>query len=188
MPRLSDTICADHKDLKSYYDQIVQAEDEDEQSRWQNMLTWELARHVVGEEIVLYPALKQHLNEDAAEDRQQHQMIKEKLAVFQNLKARDPRFVPTMAILMDDLAAHVIHEERVDLINLESAISEEESNNLAVSFDRTKDFVPTRAHPSAPDRPPYQTAVGLITAPLDYLQDLFRKWPDSEFTPNAPAE
>lgn len=83
---------------------------------------------------------------------------------------------------MDDLTAHVNHEEKVDLTNLETAISADESKRLALSFDRTKHFVPTRAHPSAPDRPPYQTAVGLITAPLDYLQDLFRKWPD------VPAE
>lgn len=73
-----------------------------------------------------------------------------------------------MAVLMGDLAAHVKHEG-VDLKNLEKCISADESRRLAASFDRTKHFVPTRAHPSAPDRP-YQTA-GLITAPLDYLQD-----------------
>ncbi|KAJ5949325.1 hemerythrin HHE cation binding domain-containing protein [Penicillium verhagenii] len=179
MNRISDTICADHHDLKSYYDRIMHADDPDEQTRWQNMFTWELARHVVGEELVLYPALKQHLHEDAAEDRQQHQTIKEELAVFQTLQSTDPRFIPTMAVLMSDLAAHVNHEG-VDLSNLESRITTEESQRLAASFDRTKHFVPTRAHPSAPDRPPYQTAVGLITAPLDYLQDLFRKWPDNE--------
>lgn len=85
---------------------------------------------------------------------------------------------------MGDLAAHVNHEG-VDLSNLETCITADESKRLAASFDRTKHFVPTRAHPSAPDRPPYQTAVGLITAPLDYLQDLFRKWPES---PDGPME
>ncbi|KAJ5700981.1 HHE domain protein [Penicillium malachiteum] len=190
MSRISDVICNDHKDLKAYYQRILQAEDEDEQTRWQNMLTWELARHVVGEELVLYPALKKHLQEDAVEDHQKHQMIKDKLAVFQSLRSDDPRFMPTVAVLMDDLAAHVTHEEKIDLTNLEGAISEEESKRLALSFERTKHFVPTRAHPSAPDRPPYQTAIGLITAPLDYLQDLFRKWPEPEETldHDAPQE
>ncbi|KAJ5532997.1 HHE domain protein [Penicillium frequentans] len=184
MDRISDAICADHRELKSYYDRIVQAEDPDEQTRWQNMFTWELARHVVGEELVLYPALKKHLNEEATADRQQHQTIKEELAVFQTLPSTDPRFIPTLAVLMGDLAAHVNHEG-VDLSNLETCITADESKRLAASFDRTKHFVPTRAHPSAPDRPPYQTAVGLITAPLDYLQDLFRKWPES---PDGPME
>lgn len=75
MDRITDAICADHRDLKSYHDRIVQTEDPDEQTRWQNMLTWELARHVVGEELVLYPALEKHLRDDAAEDRQQHQTV-----------------------------------------------------------------------------------------------------------------
>ncbi|KAJ5659923.1 HHE domain protein [Penicillium longicatenatum] len=178
MDRISDTICADHRKLKSYYDRIIHAEDGEEQTRWQNMFTWELARHIAGEELVLYPALKKHLHDDAAEDRQQHhQTIKEELAVFQNLKSTDPCFIPTLSVLMGDLAAHVNHEG-VELKNLETNMTPGESKRLAASFDRTKHFVPTRAHPSAPDRPPYQKAVGLITAPLDYLQDLFRKWPE----------
>ena len=116
-----------------------------------------------------------------------HLQIKERLAVFQSLPCSDPRFLPIITMLMDDLAAHVYKEEKVNLIKLENAITAEESERLALSFERTKFFVPTRAHPNAPDRPPYQTAVGLITAPLDYLQDVFRKWPDEEFNP-VPLE
>ncbi|KAJ6090315.1 hypothetical protein N7486_009130 [Penicillium sp. IBT 16267x] len=72
MDRISDMICADHRDLKSYYDRIIHTEDADEQTRWQNMFTWALARHVVGEELVLYPALNKHLHQDGAKDGQQH--------------------------------------------------------------------------------------------------------------------
>lgn len=89
---------------------------------------------------------------------------------------------------MEDLEKHVRHEESVELANLENAIPSHESVRLARSFDRTKHFVPTRAHPGAPTQPPYQTAVGLITAPLDYLQDLFRKWPENEETQHGPSE
>lgn len=39
-------------------------------------------------------------------------------------------------------------------------------------------FVPTRSHPSAPDRPPFETAMGLLAAPIDRLMDMFRKFPD----------
>lgn len=90
-------------------------------------------------------------------------------------------------MLMDDLAKHMHDEETIDLVKLEGAITPEESNALAKSFGRTKMFVPTRAHPSAPDKPPYETAFGLMTAPLDRLQDLFRKWPD-ETSPNSDLE
>jgi hypothetical protein len=43
--------------------------------------------------------------------------------------------------------------------------------------NRTKKFVPTHSHPNAPDKPPFETVVGLMTAPLDKLQDVFKKFP-----------
>ena len=75
MHRITDAICADHQKLKSYHDEVVHAEDDDEQTRYQNMFTWELARHVVGEELVLYPALDKYLRESVTEDRRQHQTV-----------------------------------------------------------------------------------------------------------------
>lgn len=109
--------------------------------------------------------------------------IKEKLQVFQDMNYSDPRFIPTMTILMDELRAHVHNtEEMMDLVKLENAVTAEESQRLAQSFDRTKSFAPTRAHPSMPDRPPYATLGTLLTAPVDHLQDLFRRWPEGEFS------
>lgn len=49
-------------------------------------------------------------------------------------------------------------------------------------FERTKMFAPTRAHPSAPNKPPFETVVGLITAPLDKLRDVFRTFPEDIHT------
>ena len=51
---------------------------------------------------------------------------------------------------------------------------------MAKSFGRTKMFVPTRSHPSAGEHPPFETVMGLLTAPFDHLSDLFRKFPDEE--------
>lgn len=34
-----------------------------------------------------------------------------------------------------------------------------------------------RSHPSAPDKPPFETVVGLMTAPVDKLINLFNKFP-----------
>lgn len=99
------------------------------------------------------------------------------------MSCSDPRFIPTVTILMDELKAHVYNEETMDLVKLENAVTAEESERLARSFGRTKYLAPTRAHPEMPDRPPYETAVGLLTAPLDHLQDLFREWPEREFSP-----
>ncbi|RMJ25297.1 hypothetical protein PHISP_03829 [Aspergillus sp. HF37] len=191
MSRISDTIKQDHREIESYYKGILSTQDSDEQTRYQNMFTWELARHSVGEELVVYPAMEKYLrdgSEATEKDRQEHQKVKEQLKKFQDMYCTDSQFIPTIRILMSVLSNHISDEETVDLVKLEEAITPEESDRLARSFSRTKMFVPSRSHPSAPNKPPYETAVGLMTAPLDHLADLFRKWPDEALTPNPSME
>ena len=60
---------------------------------------------------------------------------------------------------------------------IEGKLSGDESEQLVTSFKRTKMFIPTRSHPSAPDKPPFETVAGLLAAPIDHLRDLFRKFP-----------
>ncbi|PIG82585.1 HHE domain protein [Aspergillus arachidicola] len=163
----------------------------DEQTRYQNLFTWELARHSIGEELVIYPALEKHVANGkslAEKDRKEHQSVKEQLKKFQNLKASDADFIPTLEALMKDLAPHIKEEESTDLPALEESLTPEESEKLSKSFGRTKMFVPSRSHPSAPSKPPYETVVGLLAAPIDHLADLFRKWPDTSTMPNPSTE
>jgi hypothetical protein len=88
--------------------------------------------------------------------------------------------MPTIKTLYKDLAQHIKEEEQDDLPKLEEALAEGDSRALANSFERTKKFVPTRSHPNAPDKPPFETAIGLMTAPLDKLMDAFRKFPQDD--------
>jgi hypothetical protein len=89
---------------------------------------------------------------------------------------------------MKDLDQHIKEEENDDLPALEKAISVSESQSLAKSFGRTKAFVPSRSHPSAPSKPPFETIVGLLTAPIDHLGDVFRKFPDETVSPNPSTK
>lgn len=100
----------------------------------------------------------------------------------------DPQFIPTLEALMKDLSQHIKEEETEDLPRLEEVLSQEESEKYSKSFGRTKMFVPSRSHPSAPDKPPFETVVGLLTAPIDHLADLFRKWPDTAGMPNPSTK
>lgn len=79
--------------------------------------------------------------------------VKEMLHKFQQLSPSDSEFEPTIKKLMSDLAEHIKEEESEDLVKLEQAVPNSESHTLAASFKRTKMFVPTRSHPSAPDKP-----------------------------------
>ncbi|KNG89554.1 hypothetical protein ANOM_001933 [Aspergillus nomiae NRRL 13137] len=190
-PRVSDAIKEDHRELEQYYDRITQSTDQDEQTRYQNLFTWELARHSIGEELVIYPAMEKNVANGKAlaeKDRREHQSVKEQLKKFQNLNASDAEFIPTLKALMEDLVSHIKEEEATDLPALEESLSPEESEKLSESFGRTKMFVPSRSHPSAPSKPPYETAVGLLAAPIDHLADLFRKWPETSTMPNPSTE
>ncbi|OJJ05016.1 hypothetical protein ASPVEDRAFT_44561 [Aspergillus versicolor CBS 583.65] len=190
-PTITDAITKDHRELEDYYNKILSASTDKEKTQWQNQFTWELARHSIGEELVVYPVFEKSLADGQAmadKDRREHNSVKEELKKFQNMKATDPEFESTIKALMADLSSHIKEEEQQDLPKLEDAISREESEKLSTSFGRTKIFVPSRSHPSAPDKPPFETAVGLLAAPIDHLADLFRTWPHTSGMPNPSSK
>jgi hypothetical protein len=77
---ISEAITKDHRELKEYYNEIVNNPDDiDHQTRYGNQFTWELARHSVAEELLVYPALEKYLGdkgkEHADHDRQEHHKV-----------------------------------------------------------------------------------------------------------------
>lgn len=101
---------------------------------------------------------------------------------FQQLKAEDARYVTQLKKIWGPLSSHIREEEERDLPALEQRLEAHagESESMATSFGRTKSFVPTRSHPSAGEHPPFETVMGLLTAPMDHLADLFRKFPTEQ--------
>lgn len=78
MIRVSEAIKRDHRELEDYYNNILDAASDDDKTRWQNQFTWELARHSVGEELIVYPAMEKYLpdgRELADKDRKEHQKV-----------------------------------------------------------------------------------------------------------------
>jgi len=182
----TEAIRQDHDELREYYHKITSpGATEDTQRRYQNLFVWELARHSVGEEIVIYPAMEKHMGDKgrdlADRDRKDHAEVKKILYDWQSLHPTDASFIPKLEKMWGSLSKHMEEEERDDLPQLEKAVgNEEECRKLGKSFSRTKKFVPTRSHPSAPDKPPFETAAGLLAAPLDKLMDAFRKFPEDD--------
>lgn len=73
--KISESIKHDHQELRQYYNNIKNAKTSDEKIQWRNQFTWELARHSIGEELVVYPAFERLLpdgKEMADKDRKQH--------------------------------------------------------------------------------------------------------------------
>ncbi|KAL6835877.1 hypothetical protein J3E69DRAFT_352353 [Trichoderma sp. SZMC 28015] len=163
MSTISEAIIKDHRELEEYYNEVVNNPgNHDHQDRYGNQFTWELARHSV--EI-----LGEKGKAMAEEDRKEH-------AVLQKL--------------WGPLSEHIKEEEERDLPTLEEKLQtvEGESASMATSFGWTKAFVPTRSHPSAGEHPPFETAMGLLAAPIDHVADLFRKFPNKKVSPNPSTE
>ncbi|CAG7850447.1 Uncharacterized hemerythrin-like protein C869.06c [Serendipita indica DSM 11827] len=184
---LTAAIKEDHQEMYDYYDEYIRAgaiKDVSAQARWANQLRWEVARHAAGEEIVVYPLMEKHLGTEgvrlADEDRTQHQSVKELLYQLESLSAGTDQFDTKLKAIVDHLKPHNDSEEQNDLPALERVLGPENSKKAAASFERTKKFVPTHPHPSAPNKPPYETLAGFLAYPMDKLKDMFAAFPTDD--------
>lgn len=80
MSTISEAITKDHQELATYYNEVINNPDNlDQQQRYGNQFVWELARHSVGEELIVYPAFEKHLGargkEMAEKDRKEHSEV-----------------------------------------------------------------------------------------------------------------
>ena len=135
--------------MYEYYDLYTRnTGNKDAQERWARQLIWEVARHAVGEEIVVYPLMEKHLGskgkELADQDRQDHQFVKEKLYRLESMTPGTSEYDNMLKEVMDHLHEHNDNEEQKDLPLLESKIGQEDCHKAAVTFSRTKKFAPTR--------------------------------------------
>ncbi|KAL1952803.1 hypothetical protein VTO42DRAFT_4230 [Malbranchea cinnamomea] len=181
MAGISDVMKRDHRNIRDTYQRIIEAQDEDTATRWANQLTWELARYSVAEELVVYPVLQRNMDHGAViadKNRNQNQQIKTLLSDFQNLKAGDQRFRPLLDSIMENVNKHIDEEEDEDLPSLEAVIETDDSETMGKRFDQTKVLMPTRAHPSAPTQPVFESAMSLMQAPIDRISDIMRSFPE----------
>lgn len=192
---LFQAIKEDHEEMYEYHDQYKRAHekgDVDAQTRWAHQLRWEIARHAVGEEIVVYPLMEKHLGDKgrklADHDREEHQNVKKQLYELESMQAGSAEFDSLLNKMMASLHQHNDDEEIDDLPLLEPVIGEAASKEAAQSFKQTKKFVPTRAHPSAPNKPPFETLVGFMAAPIDKLLDTFASFPKEDEMQGAKEE
>ena len=87
---ITEAITKDHRELENYYKEIVNNPDNiDHQTRYGNQFTWELARHSVAEELLVYPAMEKYMGdkgkEHAESDRKQHHQVRSDSLLFSTI-------------------------------------------------------------------------------------------------------
>jgi len=183
---LTDNIMQDHREMYHWHDEYTRATgNKDAQERASNQLRWLIARHSVGEELVVYPLFEKYLGEQgktmADSDREDHNLVKHMLYEIESYTAGTDEHTKLLRTIVDTLRKHNDTEENHDLPLLEPKLGKE-SSGFAQKFNRHKGFAPTRPHPGAPDKPPFETVAGLLSAPIDKLRDMFDKFPAEEST------
>lgn len=80
MSTISAAITKDHRELEQYYNEVINnSSNHDHAQRYGNQFIWELARHSVGEELVVYPAFEKEMGKEghamAEHDRKEHHKV-----------------------------------------------------------------------------------------------------------------
>lgn len=185
--RIEEQVIADHAEIRDCYNQWDAswvAGKKEEAVKWYNQLVWSIARHSAAEEVILYPMYESKLGdwgkEHATLSRNEHQQVKEALEELEGLSMDNVLFPPKLRGMMEILNKHMDHEEAQELPRLVQIVFDKERIDAGKSFDRRKILAPTHPHPSAPNKPLFETLVGLLTLPFDKLEDLFREFPSKD--------
>jgi len=179
-----DRIKHDHEELEEAYSKYKAAHrngDENEAGKWFREFVWEISRHSVSEEIVLYPMLDglgERGKDLATQSRQEHQHVKEMLEKLLGIDNDPALFERTMDDMMHDLREHIKKEEKDDLPLVTSHVSDQDRESAGKKFELGKKLAPTRPHAGVPnDKAALEAAMGLLLKPIDKLRDVFSSFP-----------
>ncbi len=175
-----EIIKEDHSEVKQYYRNYKSMTDPSEKKKWFNLMMWELARHSVAEELVLYPDIESIGAEGASrvqEARAEHHKVKEFLSKLQHQEV-GPEFDREIDLMMQDLLHHLEKEENSDLVFYAQHRDADDRLIAGDKFQMQKALAPTRPHTSVPESwPTLEMALGLLLAPMDKARDMFTEFP-----------
>jgi hemerythrin superfamily protein len=178
---IDELILADHKDLKVYLRKFEESPTFEEASRWLHQFIWDICRHSIAEEIILYPILKKvpdgkHKWNESLEE---HRKIKELLSQVQKIQELDLLKAKVKEVT-DVLMHHMEFEEKEVLPAINSICDKDFLIKEGNRFLRRKFIAPTRPHTMTPDSfPTLESLGGLLLSPIDKFRDIFfESFPD----------
>jgi len=179
---IEELIVADHKAVMAFYDEFDKARNDEDAHKWLRQFIWDLARHSIAEELILYPVYKNKIPQGEQywnKSLDEHRKIKKLLSEIENMKDMN-QIRNKMKEVRDSLMKHTDMEEQEILPLIRQHINQEERVAFANTFLRRKLIVPTRPHPSVPDSiPTIESLIGLFVAPVDKFRDIiYAKFPD----------
>merc|ERR1712108_97097 len=161
-----DLIINDHEKLKSLHSQYMSTSDTDKKQELANTLTKELCIHSALEETLIYPVLRDRVPEGknlAHDAYEEHFAVERLLDELLNMKT-----------MIENLFAHIQHEEGTLLPLLRQYIDPNELVELGGKMESNRPLMPTHPHPNMPKAGVKGMVAGLAAAPLDRAYDAAR--------------
>jgi len=175
----------DHKEVEALFKQFEKLGDRAPKQKQKLVMKMirALAVHAAIEEMLFYPAVrmavlrKQTKLADSADDMvleslEEHHIVKWTLSELEKMKPADERFDAKVTVLMEQVRHHVEEEETDLFIKTRKLISAKVLLELGARLLKAKKLAPTRPHPRAPDAPPGNIAMNLVSTMLDKGKDL----------------
>lgn len=180
-PDLIDVLVTDHREVETMFAELeTGAGDPDHRKRLVDVAIAELVRHSVAEEMYLYPTAKRALPDGGPLSEQEiaeHAEAEKLMNRLDGLDATDPEFDPAVARLIEAIRHHVDEEERDLFPRLRQACTQDELLKLGRKVEAAKRIAPTRPHPAAPDRPPFNKLVAPGAGLVDRVRDALSNRP-----------
>lgn len=162
----------DHQLVKQRFAEVDRAGTETKAERFW-VLTDQLVRHEVAEEIVVYPALRALSGGDRIADSriEEQSEAEQKLADIEKLEPGSPEFTSELGLLERAVLQHAEREEGEVFPLLSSSQTSESLLELGQKYMAAKTSAPNHPHPHAPDTPPGNKIMGPVAALFDRIRD-----------------
>ncbi|RIB25203.1 hypothetical protein C2G38_2166571 [Gigaspora rosea] len=174
---LISEVIEDHNVVKDLICRYRKETDPKEQQKIANTIVRELSVHSATEEICAYPLIEKHLSDGkkiADKNREEHLQLKKDLYQLDSMKVPDEGYGDLFKRVIEEFEHHIQEEEKETYPKLKASLADDLLMKEGEKYEKTRNSVPTRPHPSAPDKPPFETAVGMVQAPVDKTYDQVR--------------
>ena len=169
-----DILSSDHREFRALIDEIRTAPDAATRSDLRDALVSGLVRHAVGEEMYVYPAIKDYVPDGEAaveHDTAEHKELEVTMKELEAVEPTDPQFDTLLGRLETILLDHVQDEESDQFPKLRVSIPREQLVEIGQKVQAAKKLAPTRPHPAAPNAELFHKLVGPGVGLVDRLRD-----------------
>lgn len=180
---LIDILVTDHREIETMFAELETGSgDPKHRKNLSDVVIAELVRHAIAEEMYVYPTARKVLpdgDQTAEHEISEHAEAERLMNEIDDLDATDPRFDTALGELMATIRHHVQDEETDLFPRLRQACSTEDLQELGRKVEAAKKIAPTRPHPAAPDRPPFNKLLAPGTGLVDRIRDALSSRPTS---------